>query len=82
MVAEGNPDGAQAQLAQIPTGSAFAPLVNELQGDIHAARGANDEARAEYEIALAALPPESAEYRLLQLKYENTEAPVLPGDAQ
>jgi predicted negative regulator of RcsB-dependent stress response len=82
MVAEGNPDGAQAQLAQIPTGSAFAPLVNELQGDIHAARGANDEARAEYEIALAALPPESAEYRLLQLKYENTEPPVLPGDAQ
>jgi predicted negative regulator of RcsB-dependent stress response len=82
MVAEGNPDGAQAQLAQIPTGSAFAPLVNELQGDIYAARGANDEARAEYEIALAALPPESAEYRLLQLKYENTEPPVLPGDAQ
>jgi len=82
MVAEGNPDGAQAQLAQIPTGSAFAPLVNELQGDIYAARGADDEARAEYEIALAALPPESAEFRLLQLKYENTEPPVLPGDAQ
>jgi predicted negative regulator of RcsB-dependent stress response len=78
MVAEGNPDGAEAQLAQVPTGSAFAPMVNELQGDIHAARGAIDEARAEYEIALAALPPESAEYRLLQLKYENTEPPALP----
>jgi len=82
MVAEGNLDGAQTQLAQVPTGSAFAPLVNALQGDILAARGAIDEARAEYEIALAALPPESAEYRLLQLKYENTEPSALPGDAK
>jgi predicted negative regulator of RcsB-dependent stress response len=82
MVAEGNLDGAEALLSQSPTESAFAPLVNELQGDIHAARGAVDEARAEYEIALAALPPESAEYRLLQLKYENTEPPTLPDDGK
>jgi len=82
MVAEGNPDGAEALLAQFPAGSAFAPLVSELQGDIHAARGAVDEARAEYQIALAALPPESAEHRLLQLKYENTEPPVQPGDGK
>ncbi|MGB7934429.1 MAG: tetratricopeptide repeat protein [Gammaproteobacteria bacterium] len=82
MVAEGNLEGAEALLAQSPTDSAFAPLVNELQGDIHAARGAVDEARAEYEIALAALPPESAEYRLLQLKYENTEPSALPDDGK
>ena len=82
MVAEGNLDGAEALLAQSRTESAFAPLVNELQGDIHAARGDVDEARAEYEIALNALPPESAEYRLLQLKYENTEPPALPGDGK
>jgi predicted negative regulator of RcsB-dependent stress response len=82
MVAEGNLDGAQALLAQVPTGSAFAALVNELQGDIHVARGAVDEARSEYEIALAALPPESAEYRLLQLKYENIEPPALAGEAK
>jgi predicted negative regulator of RcsB-dependent stress response len=82
MVAEGNLDGAEALLAQSPTESAFAPLVNELQGDIHAARGDVDEARAEYEIALNALPPESAESRLLKLKYENTEPPALPGDGK
>ena len=82
MVAEGNLDGAQALLAQVPKASAFAPMVNELQGDIHVARGAVDEARSEYEIALAALPPESAEYRLLQLKYENIEPPALAGEAK
>ena len=82
MVVEGNLDGAEALLAQSRTEPAFAPLVNELQGDIHAARGAIDEARAQYEIALAALPPESAEHRLLQLKYENTEMPVTTGDGQ
>ena len=82
MVAEGNLDGAEALLAQSRTEGAFAPLVNELQGDIHAARGAVDEARSEYEIALAALPPESAEHRLLQLKYENTEPPAMPGDGK
>jgi predicted negative regulator of RcsB-dependent stress response len=82
MMAEGNLDGAEALLAQSRTERALAPLVNELQGDIHAARGAVDEARSEYEIALAALPPESAEHRLLQLKYENTAAPAMPGDGK
>ncbi len=82
MMAEGNLDGAEALLAQSRTERAVAPLVNELQGDIHAARGAVDEARSEYEIALAALPPESAEHRLLQLKYENTEPPAVPGDGK
>jgi predicted negative regulator of RcsB-dependent stress response len=82
MVAEGNLDGAEALLAKSRTERSFAPLVNELQGDIHAARGAVDEARAQYEIALAALPPESAEHRLLQLKYENTRLPDPPGDGK
>ena len=82
MMAEGNLDGAEALLAQSPPERAFAPLYNELKGDIHAARGAVAEARAEYEIALAALPPESAEHRLLQLKYENTVPPAVPGDAK
>jgi predicted negative regulator of RcsB-dependent stress response len=82
MMAEGNLDGAEALLAQSRTESAVAPLVNELQGDIHAARGDVDEARSEYDIALAALPPESAEYRLLQLKYENTQPPAMPGDGK
>ena len=82
MVAEGKLDEAGALLAKSPPDGAYAPMYNELKGDIHAARGAVDEARAEYEIALAALPPESAEHRLLQLKYENTVAPAAPGDAQ
>jgi len=80
MVAEGNLDGAGALLAQSPPDSAFAPLSTELKGDIHAARGAIAEARAEYEIALTALPPDSAEHQLLQLKYENTIAAGVSGD--
>jgi predicted negative regulator of RcsB-dependent stress response len=82
MVAEDNLDGAEALLAQSPPESAFAPLYNELKGDIQAARGAVAEARAEYEIALAALPAESAEHRLLQLKYDNTVLPTVPGDGK
>jgi predicted negative regulator of RcsB-dependent stress response len=82
MVAEGNLDGAAALLAQSQPESAYAPLYTELKGDIHAARGAVAEARAEYEIALAALPADSAEHRLLQLKYENTVAPAAPGDGK
>jgi predicted negative regulator of RcsB-dependent stress response len=82
MVAEGKLDDAEALLAQSRTESAFAPLYNELQGDIHAARGAVAEARKEYEIALTALPAESAEHRLLQLKYENTVPPAVPGNGK
>jgi predicted negative regulator of RcsB-dependent stress response len=82
MVAEGNLDGAEALLAQSRPESAFAPLYNELQGDILAARGAVAEARAEYEIALAALPQESSEHRLLQLKYDNTGSPAVPGNGK
>jgi predicted negative regulator of RcsB-dependent stress response len=82
MVAEGKLDEAEALLAKSPPEPAYAPLYNELQGDIHATRGAIDEARADYKIALAALPPESPEHRLLQLKYENTVASAVPGDAK
>jgi predicted negative regulator of RcsB-dependent stress response len=82
MVAEGKLDDAKALLAQSPTENAFVPLYNELQGDILAARGSIDQARAKYELALAALPPESAEHQLLQLKYENTRLPDPPGDGK
>jgi predicted negative regulator of RcsB-dependent stress response len=80
MVAEGNLDGAEALLAQSPAERAYAPLVTELKGDIHAARGAVAEARAAYELALAGLSPDSAEHRLLQLKYQNTVPASAPGD--
>jgi predicted negative regulator of RcsB-dependent stress response len=82
MVAQGNLDGAGALLAQSKPGSAFAPLYDELKGDIHAARGAIDQARSEYEVALAALPPDSAEHRMLQLKYENTASKDTPEAAE
>jgi predicted negative regulator of RcsB-dependent stress response len=82
MVAEGKLDEAGALLAQSTPDKAYAPLYNELKGDINAARGAADKARADYELALAALPPESAEHRIVQLKYENTTAAAAPGGAQ
>jgi predicted negative regulator of RcsB-dependent stress response len=82
MAAEGNLDGAAALLAQAKPENAYAPLYAELKGDIHAARGAVAEARAEYEIALAALPADSGEHRLLQLKYENLAPPSAPGDGK
>jgi predicted negative regulator of RcsB-dependent stress response len=82
MLAQGNPDGAEALLAQSPPDGAFAPLYTELKGDIYAARGAVGDARAQYEAALAAMPPESAERQLVQLKYENTAPKAPPGDAK
>jgi predicted negative regulator of RcsB-dependent stress response len=78
MAAEGNLDGADALLAKLPPDSAFTPLYDEVKGDIFAARGANDKARAEYEVALAAMSPDSTEHRLLQLKYENTAPKDVP----
>jgi predicted negative regulator of RcsB-dependent stress response len=82
MMAEGKLDEAEALLAQGAPDKAYAPLYDELKGDIHAARGAVKQARAEYQLALAALPPESAEHQLLQLKYENTRLADLPGDGK
>ncbi len=82
MLAEGNLDGAEALLAQSRPEGAYAPLYNDLRGDIHAARGAVAEARAAYESALAALSADSAEHRLVQLKYENMAPPTVPGDGK
>ena len=82
MVAEGKLDETEALLAQSTPDKAYAPLYNELKGDINAARGAVDEARAQYELALATLPPESAERHLVQLKYDNTTASAAPGDVK
>jgi len=82
MVAEGKLDEAEALLAQTAPDKAYAPLFSELKGDIQAARGAFGQARTEYELALEALPPDSAAHRLVQLKYENTTAPAASGDAR
>jgi predicted negative regulator of RcsB-dependent stress response len=82
MVAEGKLDEAGTLLAQSTPDKAYAPLYDELKGDIDAARGAADKARSEYALALAALPPESAERRLVQLKFENTTAPAVPVASQ
>jgi predicted negative regulator of RcsB-dependent stress response len=82
MLAQGDLDGAEAVLAQSPPDSAFVPLYAGLKGDILAARGAIAEARARYETALADMPPESPEHRLLQLKYENTSSAGAPAKAK
>ena len=82
MVAEGKLDEADALLAQSTPDKAYAPLYSELKGDINAARGAVDEARAQYKLALTALPPESAERHLVQLKYDNTTASAAPDRAK
>lgn len=50
---------------------AYAPLYAEARGDIHAALGETDKARAAYQEALTALEPGMGDRALLQMKLDN-----------
>lgn len=74
MLAENNPDAAQALIGQAGADTAFAPLYLELRGDIEAARDDPGAARAEYEQALADMQPDYPGRPLTELKYEGIPA--------
>ena len=82
MVAENDLDGAATLISQGRSESAFAPLYNELRGDIQLARGDMRSARTEYERALAGMSGGSPGRQLLQLKYDNITPAAGSGDSQ
>lgn len=62
---------AAMQLLKTVDASAYAPLVNELQGDIYMAKGEQKQARQAYQNALAAFPSQGMGRSLLQMKLDN-----------
>lgn len=66
---QGRPDEALAQL-EIEDGDAFAPLYQELRGDIQRSKGDRQAARSAYEKAMA-LDPAPASRELLQRKLDD-----------
>jgi predicted negative regulator of RcsB-dependent stress response len=63
-------DGAARVLEQAGSGQARSPLVAELMGDIHHARGEPQLAQQAYQEALAGMGDEYPGQQLLQIKYE------------
>jgi FimV-like protein len=62
------------------SGTKFAPLYHEVRGDALLALGRSDEARSEYEQALATLEPGAADRTVLEMKL-NDIAPAAPSPA-
>jgi len=69
------------RLAGEPVPDAFEPLRAELRGDLAAARGDAEEARAAYEAALRALGPASPLGRLVELKRDDLGVPPQHADS-
>ena len=82
MMDEDNLDGAESLLAEITPDAAFEPLYAELRGDIQLSRGNADNARAEYEQALAGMQPAAPGYQFVKLKYDNTRPVADSGGPQ
>jgi predicted negative regulator of RcsB-dependent stress response len=72
LIAQEDLDAAQGLLDQAPAGGGFDPILAELRGDIHTARGETAQAEAAYREALAGLVPDSPGRKLLQLKYDDS----------
>ena len=81
MLAENNPDAAQALIEQVDAGTAYQPLYLELRGDIEAARGNPASARTEYAQALAGMQPGFPGRQLVELKYEGMAASGEAGES-
>jgi predicted negative regulator of RcsB-dependent stress response len=74
LIASGELDTAAAIAGKAPSDKAFDALFAEVRGDIQRARGDLLAASADYQQALAAMPGDSQERQLLQLKYADTLA--------
>jgi predicted negative regulator of RcsB-dependent stress response len=70
-LAQGDLDAAEAVLGDAGSSSTAEVLFDELQGDIHLARGDRDQAMASYQRALAAMSEDFTGRALLQLKYDD-----------
>ncbi len=74
LLASGDLDAAAATAAQAASASSFDALFTEVRGDIQRARGDLLAAGNDYQQALAAMPMDSQQRELLQLKYADTLA--------
>ena len=78
LIASGELDAAAAIAGKTPSDDAFNALFAEVRGDIQRARGDLVAASDAYRQALAAMPGDSQQRELLQLKYADT---VMASDA-
>ena len=74
LIASGELDAAAAIAGKTPSDDAFNALFAEVRGDIQRARGDLVAASDAYQQALAAMPGDSQQRELLQLKYADTLA--------
>jgi predicted negative regulator of RcsB-dependent stress response len=74
LIASGDLDAATAIAGKAPSDGAFEALFAEVRGDIQRTRGDLVAASAAYQQALAALPGDSQQREMLQLKYADTLA--------
>lgn len=74
LLASGDLDAAAATAARAASASSFDALFTEVRGDIQRARGDLLAASNDYQQALAAMPMDSQQRELLQLKYADTLA--------
>jgi predicted negative regulator of RcsB-dependent stress response len=74
LIASGDLDAATAIAGKVPSDGAFEALFAEVRGDIQRSRGDLVAASAAYQQALAAMPGDSQQRELLQLKYADTLA--------
>jgi predicted negative regulator of RcsB-dependent stress response len=74
LIASGDLDAATAIAGKAPSDGAFEALFAEVRGDIQRSSGDLVAASAAYQQALAAMPGDSQQRELLQLKYADTLA--------
>lgn len=75
-IAQGNEDGALSLLEGVAEGSGFAPVYAELRGDIYLSRGAIQQARTAYELALTGEGLDPEQRRIVQMKLDDLPADV------
>ena len=80
-IAQGNEQGALSLLEAVEDGSGFAPLYAELKGDIYLVKGAIQQARSAYELALTGESLDPEQRRIVQMKLDDLPADVAAAEA-
>ena len=81
MLAQDDPDGAEQLLDSAVHGQSEAALYAELRGDIHLARGEQQQAAQAYRDALASMSEDFPGRQLVQMKLDNTDASSVAGNS-